>query len=453
MASEILIIDDEADIRDLVAGILEDEGFATRTAANSDEALEAIAFRRPSMIFLDIWMQGSRLDGLGLLDVIKESHADLPVVVISGHGNIETAVSAIKRGAYEYIEKPFKSDRLLLVAERALEASSLRRQVEDLKKRSSDMPELIGNSLPMNQLRQNIERVASTNSRILITGPSGSGKEMVARAIHNNSARSSEPFVVINAATITPESMETELFGVEKIDGQKGKVGAFEEAHGGTLFLDEVADMPRDTQGKILRVLVDQSFVRVGGANRVTVDVRILSSTANDLEGLIQKGEFREDLFHRLAVVPIRIPSLAERREDITELVAAFMQQIGNQAGIKPGKIGEDSLAVLQAHDWPGNIRQLRNNIERLMILARDSDDDTITANMLPGEIGEMLPKTPGEGDENMMSLPLREAREVFEKGYLIAQINRFGGNVSRTAEFVGMERSALHRKLKSLGV
>ncbi len=453
MASEILIIDDEADIRDLVAGILEDEGFETRTASNSDEALEAIAFRRPSMIFLDIWMQGSRLDGLGLLDVIKESHADLPVVVISGHGNIETAVSAIKRGAYEYIEKPFKSDRLLLVAERALEASSLKRQVADLKKRSSDMPELIGNSLPMNQLRQNIERVASTNSRILITGPSGSGKEMVARAIHNNSARSSGPFVVINAATITPESMETELFGVEKADGQKGKVGAFEEAHSGTLFLDEVADMPRDTQGKILRVLVDQSFVRVGGSNRVTVDVRILSSTANDLEALIQQGEFREDLFHRLAVVPIRIPSLAERREDIVELVEAFMQQIGQQAGIKPGKIGEDSLAVLQAHNWPGNIRQLRNNIERLMILARDNDDDTITADMLPGEIGEMLPKAPGEGDENMMSLPLREAREVFEKGYLIAQINRFGGNVSRTAEFVGMERSALHRKLKSLGV
>lgn len=453
MASEILIIDDEADIRDLVAGILEDEEYATRTAANSDEALEAIALRRPSMIFLDIWMQGSRLDGLSLLDVIKESHADLPVVVISGHGNIETAVSAIKRGAYEYIEKPFKSDRLLLVAERALEASSLRRQVADLKKRSSDMPELIGSSLPMNYLRQNIERVASTNSRILISGPSGSGKEMVARAIHNNSARSTAPFIVINAATITPESMETELFGVEKTNGQKGKVGAFEEAHGGTLFLDEVADMPRDTQGKILRVLVDQSFVRVGGANRVTVDVRILSSTANDLEALIEKEEFREDLFHRLAVVPIRIPSLAERREDIAELVEAFMQQIGQQAGIKPGKIGDDSLAVLQAHDWPGNIRQLRNNIERLMILARDNDDDTITADMLPGEIGEMLPKTPGEGDENMMSLPLREAREAFEKGYLIAQINRFGGNVSRTAEFVGMERSALHRKLKSLGV
>jgi two-component system nitrogen regulation response regulator NtrX len=453
MASDILVIDDEADIRELVAGVLEDEGHGTRTASNSDEALEAIAHRRPSMIFLDIWLQGSRLDGLGLLDVIKESHADLPVVVISGHGNIETAVSAIKRGAYEYIEKPFKADRLILVAERALETSSLRRQVEDLKKRSSDMGELIGTSIPMNQLRHTIERVAPTNSRILITGPSGSGKEMVARVIHKNSSRAEAPFVVLNAATITPERMEIELFGIEGGDGKPGKVGALEEAHGGTLFLDEIADMPHDTQSKILRVLVDQTFVRIDGLHRVKVDVRVLSSTARDLEALIQSGAFREDLFHRLAVVPIRVPSLAERREDIPQLVDAFMQQIGAQAGIKQSSIGEDSMAILQAHDWPGNIRQLRNNIERLMILARDNEEGVITADMLPGEIGDMMPRTPGAGDENLLALPLREARESFEKGYLVAQINRFGGNVSRTAEFIGMERSALHRKLKSLGV
>ncbi len=453
MASDILIIDDEADIRELVAGILEDEGHGTRTAANSDEAEDAITYRRPSMVFLDIWMQGSRLDGLELLDVIKENHPDLPVVVISGHGNIETAVSAIKRGAYDYIEKPFKADRLILLAERSLEASSLRRQVKDLKKRSSDMPELIGTSVPMNQLRQTIERVAPTNSRILITGASGSGKEMVARAIHASSSRSPGPFVVLNAAIITPERMEIELFGIEGLEGQQGKVGALEEAHGGTLLLDEIADMPRDTQNKILRVLVDQSFERVGGSYNISVDVRILSSTATDLEALIGSGEFREDLFHRLAVVPIRVPGLAERREDIPLLVDAFLTQIGNQAGIKPGTIGDDSMAILQAHNWPGNIRQLRNNIERLMILARDNKDGVVTIDMLPGEIGEMLPKTPGAGDEQLMSLPLREAREMFEKGYLIAQINRFGGNISRTAEFVGMERSALHRKLKSLGV
>jgi two-component system nitrogen regulation response regulator NtrX len=453
MSSDILVIDDEADIRELVAGVLEDEGHGTRTAGDSDEALEAIAQRRPSMVFLDIWLQGSRLDGLGLLDVIKKTHADLPVVVISGHGNIETAVSAIKRGAYEYIEKPFKADRLLLVAERALETSSLRRQVEDLKKRSSDMAELIGTSVAMSHLRQTIERIAPTNSRILISGPSGSGKEMVARVIHDNSHRADAPFVVLNAATITPERMETELFGVEGGDGRQGQVGALEEAHGGTLLLDEVADMPRDTQNKILRVLVDQTFTRVGGAHRVKVDVRVLSSTANDLEALIKSGAFREDLFHRLAVVPVRVPSLAERREDIPLLVDAFMRQIGAQAGIKQSTIGEDSLAILQAHDWPGNIRQLRNNIERLMILARDHEDGTITADMLPGEIGDMVPKAPGAGDENLLALPLREARESFEKGYLVAQINRFGGNISRTAEFVGMERSALHRKLKSLGL
>lgn len=453
MASDILIIDDEADIRDLVAGILEDEGHGTRTAADSDEALEAIARRRPSMIFLDIWLQGSRLDGLGLLDVVKKAHADLPVVVISGHGNIETAVSAIKRGAYEYIEKPFKSDRLLLVAERALETSSLRRQVEELQRRSSDMGELIGTSIPMNHLRQTINRVAPTNSRILISGPSGSGKEMVARAIHKNSTRASSPFIVLNAATITPDRMEIELFGIEAVQNGQGKVGALEAAHGGTLFLDEIADMPRDTQSKILRVLVEQSFERVGGTNTVNVDVRIISSTATDLEALIAGGQFREDLFHRLAVVPIRVPSLAERREDIPQLVTAFMQQIGNQAGIRPGKMDDDSLAVLQTHDWPGNVRQLRNNIERLLILARNSDDDTITVDMLPGEIGELVPRSPGAGDEHLLSMPLREAREVFEKGYLVAQVNRFGGNISRTAEFVGMERSALHRKLKSLGV
>ena len=453
MATDILVIDDEADIRDLVAGILEDEGHGTRTAANSDEALEAIIERRPSLIFLDIWLQGSRLDGLGLLDIIKESHADLPVVIISGHGNIETAVSAIKRGAYEYIEKPFKADRLILVAERALEASALRRQVKDLQKRSPDMAELIGSSVPMNQLRQTIERVAPTNSRILITGPSGSGKEMVARSIHDNSNRSSGPFVVLNAAIITAERMEIELFGIESSEQQQGKVGALEEAHGGTLFLDEVADMPRDTQSRILRVLVDQSFSRVGGGGRVKVDVRILSSTATDLEAHIRSGAFREDLFHRLAVVPIRVPGLSERRDDVPLLVAAFMRQIGEQVGIKPSTIGDDAMAVLQTHDWPGNIRQLRNNIERLMILARDNDDGAITVDMLPGEIGDMLPKPPGAGDEQLLSLPLREAREMFEKGYLVAQINRFGGNVSRTAEFVGMERSALHRKLKTLGV
>ena len=454
MASDILIVDDETDIRELVSGILSDEGHGTRTAADADSALSAIANRRPSLLFLDIWLQGSRMDGLALLDTVKASHPDLPVVMISGHGNIETAVSAIRRGAYDFIEKPFKADRLVLVAERALEASKLRREVRALRERSGEAGELVGESAIMNHLRQLIERIAPTNSRVMISGPSGAGKEVVARTIHELSTRTGNPFVVLNAATITPDRMENELFGTDQADGSARKVGALEEAHGGTLYLDEVADMPRETQNKILRVLVDQSFQRVGGATRVNVDVRIVSSTARDLEREIGEGSFREDLFHRLAVVPLRVPALAERREDIPALVRHFVEQISRSTGLPRRAIGADAMAVLQAHDWPGNLRQLRNNVERLLILARGDAAEAITAEMLPAEIGEMLPTTPGRaGGEHLMSLPLRDAREIFEREYLTAQVNRFGGNISRTAEFVGMERSALHRKLKSLGV
>ena len=454
MASDILIVDDESDIRELVAGILGDEGHGTRMAADADAALKEISGRRPSLVFLDIWLQGSRLDGLALLDEIKKSHPDVPVVMISGHGNIETAVSAIKRGAYDYIEKPFKADRLVLVAERALEASKLRREVQSLRDRAGEARQLLGTSAAMNHLRVLIEKVAPTNSRIMISGASGAGKELVARTIHDLSQRAPGPFVVLNAATIVADRMEQELFGTEVTNGDARKVGALEEAHGGTLYLDEVGDMPRETQNKILRVLVDQTFQRVGGTNRVSVDVRIISSTGRDLEREITEGTFREDLFHRLAVVPLRVPALAERREDIPTLVHHFVEQISRSTGLPPRTIGDDAMAVLQAHDWPGNIRQLRNNVERLMILARGDASETITAELLPAEIGEMLPTTPGRaGGEHLMSLPLRDAREIFEREYLTAQVNRFGGNISRTAEFVGMERSALHRKLKSLGV
>jgi len=454
MASDILVVDDEADIRELVSGILSDEGLETRTAGNSDGALQAIAERVPRLVFLDIWLQGSRLDGLALLDEVKARHPHLPVVMISGHGNIETAVSAIRRGAYDFIEKPFKADRLVLVAERALETSNLKREVNELKRRSGEPADLTGTSVAISQLRQTIEKVAPTNSRIMILGPSGAGKELVARLIHKNSLRAEGPFVALNAAAITPERMEIALFGTESANGQERKVGALEEAHGGILYLDEIADMPRGTQNKILRVLVEQKFERVGGSKRVGVDVRIISSTANNPEHLIAEGRFREDLYHRLAVVPIQVPSLAERREDIPFLVDQFMRQIGEQAGIKIRPIGEDAMAVLQAHDWPGNIRQLRNNIERLMILTRSEDPESaITADMLPKEIGEMLPNIGSQDQSHVMTLPLREAREMFERDYLVAQINRFGGNISKTAEFVGMERSALHRKLKSLGL
>lgn len=454
MASDILVVDDEVDIREVVSGILSDEGHETRMAHDSDSALAAISDRAPRLVFLDIWMQGSKLDGLALLDEIKSRHPDLPVVMISGHGNVETAVSAIKRGAFDFIEKPFKSDRLILIAERALENSKLKKEVSDLKKRTGDAMELIGTSVAVSQLRQTIDKVSPTNSRIMIFGPSGSGKELVARMIHKRSARANGPFVALNAATITPERMEMALFGTEGAPGQPRKIGALEEAHRGILYLDEIGEMPRETQNKILRVLVDQQFERIGGSKRVKVDVRILSSTAYNLESQIAEGGFREDLYHRLAVVPVKVPALAERREDIPFLVDTFMRQISEQAGIRTRKIGDDAMAVLQAHDWPGNLRQLRNNIERLMILARtDGPDTPISADMLPTDLGDMLPKVSAKSDYHIMTLPLREAREMFERDYLIAQINRFGGNISRTAEFVGMERSALHRKLKSLGV
>jgi two-component system nitrogen regulation response regulator NtrX len=455
MAHDILIVDDEADIRELVAGILEDEGFGTRTARDSETALAEVASRRPSMVFLDIWLQGSKLDGLQLLEVIKQEHADVPVVMISGHGNIETAVAAIKKGAYDFIEKPFKADRLILVANRALETSRLKREVKELKQLAPVSTSMIGRSPSMNQLRQTVERAAKANSRIMIVGPSGGGKELAARTLHAMSSRAEGPFVVINAAAIVPERMEVELFGIEQSNGeQQRKAGALEEAHGGTLFIDEVADMPRETQNKILRVLVDQTFQRVGGSGKVSVDVRIISSTTRNLEAEIAEGRFREDLYHRLSVVPIRVPPLSDRREDIPELVEFFMEQISNSTGLPRRKIGEDAMAVLQSHVWPGNVRQLRNNVERLMILAGGDPDALITADMLPQDVGSMVPAMPtGQNGEHIMGLPLREAREVFERDYLIAQISRFSGNISRTAEFVGMERSALHRKLKALGV
>ena len=453
MASDILVVDDEADIRELVAGILEDEGHGTRVAKDSDEALEALEERRPSLVILDIWLQGSNLDGLEVLDAIKKSHPDMPVVIISGHGNIETAVAAIKRGAYDYIEKPFKADRLVLITTRALEASKLKRENRELKERSTQSSEMIGRSAAMTQLRQSIDKVAPTNSRVMIAGASGTGKELAARFLHDNSERAGGPFVVLNAAAMAPDRMEVELFGTEETSGPR-KVGALEEAHGGTLYIDEVADMPVETQGKILRVLVEQKFQRVGGGPMVHVDDRIISSTSRDLQREMSAGAFREDLFHRLSVVPIGVPSLAERREDIPELVRYFVGQLSLASGLQPRRIGDDAIAVLQSHDWPGNVRQLRNNVERLLILSGGDPDTIITADMLPDEIGTGVPLSPnGSGGEHLMSLPLRDAREIFERDYLMAQINRFGGNISRTAEFVGMERSALHRKLRMLGV
>ncbi len=454
MASEILIIDDEADIRELIAGILEDEGYETRLARDSDTALAAIEERRPSMIILDIWLQGSKLDGLDLLIVIKEKHPDLPVVIISGHGNIETAVAAIKRGAYEYIEKPFKVDRLILVVNRALEAAKLKRENEALREKSGASTNLVGDSLVMKQLRQSLQKVAPTNSRIMVFGALGTGKELVAQSLHALSHRSEGPFVVINAASLSPERMEEELFGVESEQGGVTSTGALEEAHLGTIFIDEVSDMPMETQAKILRVLVDQTFQRVGGNTRVKVDVRVVSSTSRDMDRVIADGQFREDLFHRLNVVPVLVPPLSERREDIPQLIEYFAHQFSRASGQPQRALAEDALAVLQTQEWPGNVRQLKNNIERILILAGGDPNSEISSAMLPSEVGSSAPRigSAGEG-EHLMALPLREAREVFEREYLNAQVSRFGGNISKTASFVGMERSALHRKLKILGL
>jgi two-component system nitrogen regulation response regulator NtrX len=453
VSGDILIVDDEADIRELVAGILEDEGYSTRLAGNADEALQAIEERRPNLVFLDIWMQGSRLDGMQLLDVVRSSYPELPVVMISGHGTIDTAVNAIKTGAFDFIEKPFKSDRLLHVAMRALETTALKREITELRQTSGIEYTLVGSSPEMNTLRTQIDRLAPTNSRVMILGASGCGKELVARAIHTKSRRAAGPFVVLNAANISPETMELELFGTEAEPGTPRKVGALEEAHGGTLYLDEVSEMPRDTQSKIMRVLVDQTFTRVGGSTRVQVDVRVLSSSSVPLEPLIEDDMFRSDLYHRLAVVPLPVPSLAERRSDIPELVEYFMQQLSKASGLPTRQIADDAMTILQTHDWPGNVRQLRNNVERLMILARGDNGSHVTADLLPPDVSSLLPKTASMGSEHLMSMPLRDARELFERDYLSSQINRFNGNISKTAEFIGMERSALHRKLKSLGL
>jgi two-component system, NtrC family, nitrogen regulation response regulator NtrX len=451
MTGDVLIVDDEPDIRELVAGILSDEGYSVRVAADSNEALAAVRARRPSLLVLDIWMQGAGIDGLELLDLVKELDADLPVVMISGHGNIETAVSAIKRGAYDFLEKPFKSDRLLLVVERALEATSLKRENRRLRTLSATPDGFPGASAVAQHLRQTIAKVATANSRVLITGPAGAGKETSARLIHSLSPRLRGEFVPVSAAGMTPERMDLELFGEEGEGGRPRKIGVFERAHNGTLYLDEVADMPRESQGRILRVLVEQRFRRVGGDTDVQVDVRVVSSSSRDLREEINAGRFREDLFHRLNVVPLRVPGLEERREDIPDLIRDCVQRIGTAQNLPRRIFGEDAIATLQVQAWPGNIRQLRNVIERILILTPGDVAHPISADMLPQDATSQTP-TGGLGAERIIALPLREARELFEREYLEAQIMRFGGNISRTAAFIGMERSALHRKLKSLG-
>ena len=457
MANEILIVDDEPDIRMLIEGILEDEGYAVRQAGDSDAALAAFRMRRPSLVILDIWLQGSRLDGLGILKALLTEEPHVPVVMISGHGTIETAVAAIQFGAYDFIEKPFKSDRLLLIIRRALEAARLARENAELRLRAGFESNLTGHSAAITALRAAVERVAPTGSRVLISGPAGSGKEVAARMVHARSRRADGPFIALNCATLNPARFEEELFGVEAgadpIAAPR-RAGVLERAHGGTLLLDEVSDMPLETQGKIVRALQDQTFERLGGSFRVKVDVRVLATTNRDLQSEIASARFREDLYYRLAVVPIRMPSLKERREDVPELARHFLERSAETSGMPGRELSTDALTALQAYDWPGNVRQLRNLMDWLLIMAPGTASDSIRAEMLPAEISQGAPALLNfDPSADLMGLPLREARDLFETQYLQAQLMRFGGNISRTAGFVGMERSALHRKLKQLGV
>lgn len=456
---EILIVDDEFDIRESIKGVLEDEKYLTRTVGTDVDAVAAIREKRPSLVILDIWLQGSKLDGIQLLEQIKREHPSLPAIMISGHGSIEAAVRATKIGAYDFIPKPFKSEQLLILVRRAIEAAQLARENEELRQYNTKESELTGKSPAIITVRQTVERVAPTNSRVLITGPAGCGKEVVARMIHAKSRRNNGPFVAINCATMRPDRLELELFGSEvRKDPETGvvsrKVGVLEQAHNGTLFLDEVADMPLETQGKIVRALQDQTFQRVGGNTPVKVDVRVIASSNRNLQELMGNGRFRQDLYYRLNVVPIQVPSLGQRREDIPELAKAFIGRAAETAGIPARRLSDDALAALQAYEWPGNVRQLRNVIEWILIMAGGAISEPIGADLLPPDISQATPDIMRhDRSAEIMTLPLRDAREVFEREYLLAQVTRFGGNISRTAAFIGMERSALHRKLKSLGV
>ncbi|WP_340302139.1 nitrogen assimilation response regulator NtrX [Roseobacter sp. HKCCD7870] len=448
--ADILVVDDERDIRELVCDILQDEGFSTRMAGNSDECMAQLQQELPALIILDIWLKDSHMDGIDILKTVKRDMPEVPVVIISGHGNIEIAVAAIKQGAYDFIEKPFNIDQLLVVIRRAMETSKLRRENSALKRSETRVGEMLGQSATFRNLKSQLDKVTKSNGRVMLTGPAGSGKEMAARYIHAHSNRSDGPFVTVACAAIAPDQMEVVLFGRES--PERGvEQGLLEQANGGVLLLDEVADMPLGTQSKILRVLVDQAFTRVGGASKVHVDLRVISSTTKHLPNEISEGRFREELYHRLNVVPIEVPSLEARSEDIPILAEYFIEMFHREQGLALRKIADDAMATLQTMRWPGNVRQLRNLIERVLILGEGTGP--ISLDDLPMSDEGKSGTSEASLSPGLTMLPLREARELFERQYLMAQINRFGGNISRTAGFVGMERSALHRKLKSLGV
>ena len=455
MATDILIVDDERDIRSLISMTLEDEGYATKQAAGAAEARNLLLSEPPKLAILDIWMRDSDMDGLELLEWSKSIYPDLPILMISGHGTIETAVQAIRNGAYDFIEKPFKEERLLMMVARALESAKLARENTELRAKMTDgvAPELVGKSAVMRGIRQSIDKIAPMASRVLVSGPSGSGKELAARCIHNKSDRRDERFVVANCARLASERVDAELFGSESLQSHRRVVGLFEQAHKGTLYFDEICDLPLETQGKIVRAVNEQRFRRVGGNTEVVVDVRVISASSRDLAAEISAGRLREDLYYRLGVVPLTMPPLAQRREDIPFLAKHFTALVAKRLGVLPFKISDEVLAAMQGYSWPGNVRQIHNVIETMLILAPNDRNEPIDLDLLPAEIHNVMRSGDETEMDTLMGLPLRGAREEFERAYLVTQLHRFDGNVSRVASFIGMERSALHRKLKALNI
>ncbi len=453
MGQDILIVDDEKDIRSILSGILSDEGFSTREASTGEKALEEISKRQPNLLILDVWLGDPKYDGLKILDLIKKTNPDLPIVMISGHGTVETAVSAIKLGAYDFIEKPFKTDRLLLVVSRALETANLRRENRHLKEEAIPS-EMVGSSAAIQCVRKTIDKVAPTNSRILMMGQSGVGKELAAREVHVKSKRSQNPFLILHCNIGSQALVDEQLFGSEANATQHRKLGLLEEAHGGTLFIDDVTELSLDVQAKLVRFLHENTFKRVGGHQLVAVDVRILAATKCNIMDAIEAGLFREDLFYRLNVVTLNLPPLKERVEDIPELVSYFVDWVSQQVGVPKRHFTEGTLALMKTYEWPGNVCELRNVVERALIMSPAANDANVTPEELTPEVrGEELASLTTTNGPDFLAMPLREAREYFEREYLLAQVQKFAGNISRTATFIGMERSALHRKLRQLQV
>ncbi|MDN3031026.1 MAG: sigma-54 dependent transcriptional regulator [Candidatus Tisiphia sp.] len=454
MSIDVLVVDDEADIRDLVSDILKEEGFTTKTAANSIQAFKILQERTPAAIILDIWLQGSELDGLGILEIVKKRYPLMPVIVISGHGNIETAVNAIKMGAYDYLEKPFSHDKLLILLKRACETTKLKRENLDLKSKVIDKTELIGNSYITGKLKSDIEKAALATSRVFIQGQIGSGKELAARLIHKKSKRANTPFVTFSPVGMEPDRVHQELFkGIDNQDIRRPSI--LEIANNGTLYIDEISGLPISAQVQLLKFLQDQMFHKPG-SKAIKLDIRVIAATSKIVQEEISKGELLEDLYHRLNVISLKIPSLYDRKDDMSALVKYFVKQLSKFSGLKTREFSDETIAAFQVYSWPGNIRQLRNVIEWTLIMnpLSSNSNQTIKPTMIPPEILVTDSSSAKQEDNvDIMIMPLREAREIFERQYLAAQMNRFNNNISKTSAFVGMERSALHRKLKLLNL